>query len=128
MRGIRTMSTVEDALTILEKTSRTFFIPIHHLPRGLQEAIMAGYLCLRAIDEIEDHPRLDNHTKAVLLRSISQTLQTTFVADDFKTALGYAQQELPEVSLRIGEWALLAPLPIAPRVWEAAATMADRMA
>jgi farnesyl-diphosphate farnesyltransferase len=128
MKGMNAVGTTENALALLEKTSRTFFVPISHLPAKLQEAVISGYLCLRAIDEIEDHPRLDNRTKAVLLRSISQTLQTTFAADDFMMIFGRFQQELPEVSLRIGEWALLAPQPIAPRVWEATATMADRMA
>ncbi len=82
------MSVSEDALDMLKKTSRTFFIPISRLPAELQDAVMSGYLCLRAIDEVEDHPRLDNHTKAMLLRSISQTLQTTtFAAGDFTTAM-----------------------------------------
>lgn len=89
---------------------------------------MSGYLCLRAIDEVEDHPSLDNHAKALLLHSISHTLQTAFDADDFAIAFGRYQQELPEVTLRVGEWALLAPPTVAPRVWEATATMADRMA
>ncbi len=122
------MSIGEVALDMLKETSRTFFIPISRLPAGLQDAVMSGYLCLRAIDEVEDHPRLDNRTKAILLHSISYTLQTTFAAGDFTTALGRYQQELPEVTLRIGDWALLAPPSIAPRVWEATATMADRMA
>jgi len=122
------VSIAENALAMLAKTSRTFFIPISRLPVGLQDAVMAGYLCLRAIDEIEDHPRLDHHTKAMLLRSISRTLQTTFAASDFTVALNHHQQELPEVTLCIGDWASLAPPAIAPRIWEATATMADRMA
>lgn len=122
------MSIGEAALAMLEKTSRTFFIPISRLPDRLQDAVMSGYLCLRAIDEIEDHPRLDNHTKATLLHAISRTLQTTFDASDFAPAFERQQQELPEVTLRVGDWALLAPPTIAPRVWEATATMADRMA
>lgn len=89
---------------------------------------MAGYLCLRAIDEIEDHPGLDNCAKATLLHSISHTLQTHFTAHSFSTAFGRWQNELAEVTLRVGEWALLAPPTIAARVWEATATMADRMA
>lgn len=122
------MSIGEDALAILEETSRTFFIPISRLPAGLQEAVMSGYLCMRAIDEVEDHPRLDNRTKAALLRAISYTLQATFDADDFAAAFDSYRQELPEVTLRVGDWALLAPPSIAPRVWEATAAMADRMA
>jgi farnesyl-diphosphate farnesyltransferase len=35
---------------------------------------------------------------------------------------------LPEVTLRIGEWAILAPETIAPRIWDATAAMSDRMA
>ena len=122
------MSIGEDALDMLKKTSRTFFIPISRLPAGLQDAVMSGYLCLRAIDEVEDHPRLDNRTKAMLLHSIGHRLQTTFGAGDFTKALDHYRQELPEVTLRVGDWALLAPPSIAPRVWEATATMADRMA
>ncbi len=121
-------STKEHALDILAKTSRTFFIPIQRLPDRLQEAVMSGYLCMRAIDEVEDHPTLDNHSKALLLRSISQMLQTSFAVGDLEGILLKHQRVLPQVSLRIAEWALLAPLSIAPRIWEATATMADRMA
>ena len=122
------MSIGETALDMLEKTSRTFFIPISRLPAGLQDAVMSGYLCLRAVDEVEDHPTLDNLTKAMLLYTISHTLQTTFTADDFTSVLRPYRQELPEVTLRIGDWAALAPPAIAPRVWETTATMATRMA
>ena len=118
------MSTGEHALDMLKRTSRTFSIPISYLPAGLQDAVMSGYLCLRAIDEVEDDPELDHRTKAKLLRGISRTLQTTFTAGDFAALLGDYQRSLPEVTLRIGDWALLAPQPIAPRVWEATATMA----
>ena len=128
MEGIDRVSIDENVLNMLKKTSRTFCIPISRLPTGLQEAVTSGYLCLRAIDEVEDHSQLDNRTKARLLRSISQTLQAPFTVRDFITALEHAQQELPEVTRRIGDWALLAPSSIAPRVWEATATMADRMA
>jgi farnesyl-diphosphate farnesyltransferase len=118
----------EEAMEMLEKTSRTFSIPIMRLPGELQDAVMAGYLCLRAIDEVEDHPSLDNPTKARLLRSISRTMQTNFAPGDFRVVLDDYRQELPEVTLRVGEWALFAPADIAPRIWEATATMADRMA
>jgi farnesyl-diphosphate farnesyltransferase len=120
-----------DALEILKETSRTFYIPISQLPAGLQEAVTSAYLCMRAIDEIEDHPALDNSTKAQLLRSISQTLQTGvdgFAADAFGAGLSSCQSALPEVTLRVREWAILAPETIAPRIWDATAAMADRMA
>lgn len=121
----------QDALEVLKETSRTFYIPISRLPPGLQEAVTSAYLCMRAIDQIEDHPALDNPTKAKLLRQISQTLQTgvdSFSIDAF--ADGFSQHEavLEEVTLRIREWLLLAPSGIAPRIWDATAAMADRMA
>lgn len=122
------MNTKDNALEVLKETSRTFFVPISLLPDRLRDSVMSSYLCLRAIDEVEDHPRLDRSTKARLLHTISHILQTTFAADAFIAVLGNYQQELPEVSHRIGEWALLAPSSIAPRIWEATATMADRMA
>jgi farnesyl-diphosphate farnesyltransferase len=114
---------------MLKATSRTFYIPISRLPSGgLQEAVASAYLCLRAIDEVEDHASLPNQDKAQLLRSISCILQTHFSPEDFASAMHLHREVLPEVTLRIADWALLAPAPIAPRVWEATATMADRMA
>jgi len=118
-----------DALEVLKETSRTFYIPISTLPPGLQEAIASAYLCMRAIDQIEDHPALDNPTKAKILRTISLTLQAAvdgFAIDAF--TVGLNTHPLPEVTIRIREWALLAPESIAPRIWEATAAMADRMA
>lgn len=123
------MNLRKNALEILQATSRTFYIPISRLPSGLQEAVASAYLCMRAIDEIEDHPTLDNFTKAKLLRQISLNLQAATqnsTIDDF--LVGLSSHQLEEVSLRLGEWALLAPENIAPRIWDATAAMADRMA
>lgn len=125
------MDSCRDALAILEETSRTFYIPISRLPLGLQEAVTSAYLCMRAIDEIEDHPGLDNSTKAKLLRTISLRLQAAVPdspIEDFLVGLNVHQELLPEVTVRIREWALLAPVTIAPRIWDATAAMADRMA
>jgi farnesyl-diphosphate farnesyltransferase len=122
------MALREDALHLLQETSRTFYIPISRLPANLQEAVMSGYLCMRAIDQIEDHPSLDNQTKARLLRAVSRIMQTNFDVSDFAAVFARHEYALEEVTLRIGDWALLAPATIAPRVWEATATMADRMA
>ncbi|HEY9608724.1 phytoene/squalene synthase family protein [Allocoleopsis sp.] len=121
----------EDALKILEETSRTFYIPISCLPVRLQEAVTSAYLCMRAIDQIEDHPMLDNPSKAKLLRTISMRLQAGvdgFAINDFSDGFSLHQELLPEVSIRIGEWGILAPEDIAPRIWDATAAMADRMA
>ncbi|MFN7247207.1 MAG: squalene/phytoene synthase family protein, partial [Microcystis sp.] len=124
------MNLRDNALTILQETSRTFYIPISRLPDRLLEAVASAYLCMRAIDEVEDHPDLDNFSKSQILRQISLNLQAgteNSTKEDF--AFGLVHREiLPEVTLRIGEWALLAPDSIAPRVWDATAAMADRMA
>jgi farnesyl-diphosphate farnesyltransferase len=125
------MNLCQNALDILKETSRTFYIPISRLPTGLQEAVTSAYLCMRAIDEIEDHPDLDHLLKAKLLRNVSLTLQAArdgFAIDDFSTGLQDYQSHLAEVTVRIGEWALLAPPTIAPRIWDATAAMSERMA
>jgi len=125
------MALRKDALEVLEETSRTFFIPISRLPLGLQEAVTSAYLCMRAIDQIEDHPTLDNPSKAKLLRAISRKLQAGvngFASDDFSDGFSLHRELLPEVTIRIGEWAQLASGTIAPRIWDSTAAMADRMA
>ncbi len=119
------------ALEILKQTSRTFYIPIVGLPDKLQDAVASAYLCMRAIDEIEDSPDLDNITKAKLLRQISLRLQEVVNISTYKhigADLDDYRDILPEVSLTIGEWAILAPESIAPRICDATAAMADRMA
>ena len=125
------MNLRNNALKILKETSRTFYIPISRLPDRLQEAVASAYLCMRAIDEVEDHPDLDNFTKAQLLRRMSLNLQAgseNARVDDFSAGLMPYNACLPDVTLRVGEWALLAPDSIAPRIWDATAAMADRMA
>lgn len=125
------MDLPRNTLEVLKETSRTFYIPISELPPRLQEAVASAYLCMRAIDEIEDHPGLDNLTKAKLLRTISLILQAAVDGspiDAFNVGLITHQHLLPEVTLRIREWALLTPESIAPRIWSAIAAMADQMA
>ncbi|MEY2831391.1 MAG: hypothetical protein RLZZ574_649 [Cyanobacteriota bacterium] len=125
------MNLRDRALETLKQTSRTFYIPIARLPEKLQDAVASAYLCMRAIDEIEDTPDLDNQTKALLLRSISLRLQEITDLDSY-ARIGEDLEEynavLPDVSLSIGEWASLAPKTIAPRICDATAAMADRMA
>ena len=121
-----------DALEILKQTSRTFYIPIVRLPDKLQLAVASAYLCMRAIDEVEDSDVLSTEVKAKLLREISGTLQSQ--SHDFKRKDPFAEifepysDFLPEVTLRINEWSLLADCTIAPRIWDATAAMSDRMA
>ncbi len=120
-----------EALKILKQTSRTFYIPIALLPNKLQDSVASAYLCMRAIDEIEDNSVLDNATKAKLLRNISLRLQEIVDISTYNrigSDLNDYRHILPEVTLRIGEWAILAPESIAPRICDATAAMADRMA
>jgi farnesyl-diphosphate farnesyltransferase len=122
-----------EVLAMLEATSRTFYVPIARLPDPLRKAVAVSYLCMRAIDEIEDHPLLDKTSKAALLRTISLILRKTTTAPGsasqlFSAAFDPYRDVLPPVSSRIGEWACLAPEQIAPQIWAATATMADRMA
>lgn len=123
----------QDALRVLEETSRTFYLPVVGLPEGLREAVAAGYLCMRAIDEVEDHPQLDGETKARILHGMSLILQAQTTIESFnhrQFAELFASQadNLAEVTVRVGEWACFAPKFIAPRIWEATSGMADRMA
>jgi farnesyl-diphosphate farnesyltransferase len=127
------MALPSETLDVLKQTSRTFFIPISLLPSGLQEAVGAAYLCMRAIDEIEDHHALDAATKVRLLRGVSalfqaQTSVASFAHARFATLFAQSPVPLPRVTLGLSEWACQVPEPIAPRVWDAAAATADRMA
>ncbi len=127
------MTKTNDLLQILKETSRTFFIPIVRLPGLLQETIGAAYLCMRAIDEIEDHPSLDNHSKVFLLHRLSWAMQAQLgngAMDDqgLDSVFSAYQRILPEVTLRLSDWLAKIPTQIAPRVWDATIAMADRMA
>jgi len=123
-----------DLLRVLKETSRTFYIPISRLPLKLQETIGSAYLCMRAIDEIEDHPSLDREAKTSILHKLSWSLQAQLAAigsvNKSVQEIIFApyRQILPEVTLRIGDWLAHAPLGIAPRIWDATIAMADRMA
>ena len=71
---METSTWTKSPMKVLEETSRTFYIPIALLPEGIREAVASAYLCLRAIDEVEDHPKLENSVKAKILRSMSVKL------------------------------------------------------
>ncbi|HEX9069165.1 MAG TPA: phytoene/squalene synthase family protein [Ktedonobacterales bacterium] len=123
----------QDVNDALLATSRTFFLPISQLPDGLRQAVAAAYLCMRAIDEIEDHPTLRSSEKARVLRQVSRFFQAQsdvahFAADELTAILRTPALDLPPVTRRLADWACYVPAPIAPRVWDATAAMADRMA
>lgn len=122
-----------DMLAALQETSRTFYLPVIRLPAGLQEAVAAGYLSMRALDEIEDHAGIPNREKATLLSGLSLAFQGQTSLDAFDRGpidhlLKPYRRTLAPVSLQLADWAKLAPAPVAPRIWDASAAMADRMA
>lgn len=119
----------KEAFRILEKTSRTFFIPISYLTDGLKEAVAAAYLCMRAIDEIEDHPNLSPKVKHDLLMETSKLLKSKHLDRKMLTSLYKPyQSKLPEVTLRLADWLKICPQPLQTRVTEATSTMAQGMA
>ena len=80
--------TQDRVMAALEANSRTFFIPISRMPPGLKEATTSAYLCMRAIDEIEDHPTLSNAVKARILQQVSLAFQSHPYRNDADIAGG----------------------------------------
>ena len=100
MKGVKHMTDQsilhKKAMDFLLTTSRTFFIPISHLPAGLQEAIGSAYLCMRAIDEIEDDALLPADTKIFLLQSVAKLLKE----DDSKERIEALLLHIRKICLR----------------------------
>ncbi|MCP8970418.1 phytoene/squalene synthase family protein [Ectobacillus sp. SYSU M60031] len=115
-------------MRVLQETSRTFFIPISYLPAGLQETVAAAYLCMRAIDEIEDHPYLQPQVKHDVLQAIRSQLRMNSGREEFLSVIEPWKQLLPEVTVRLYDWIELCPQPVLPQVLEATALMAGGMA
>lgn len=127
---------VDDALRVLEKTSRTFYIPITRLPGELKQAATSAYLCLRALDEIEDHPKLDRDIKTklldeayvIMLSQVSEELGLDPDTDlDFDKIFCPYQKELPEVTLRIEKWLSYSPKRYKPWIHHYTMVMAEHM-
>jgi farnesyl-diphosphate farnesyltransferase len=126
MSGINDLH--RNAMDMLAATSRTFYIPISRLPAGLQEAVASAYLCMRAIDEVEDHSLLSADSKVYLLRTISLILKGgSYNNSGLQTAFSPFQSLLPAVTLHLDDWIRLCPAPIVPAVIDATAEMAERM-
>ncbi|WP_235941278.1 squalene/phytoene synthase family protein [Paenibacillus puerhi] len=119
---------MSEALNMLKKTSRTFYIPISRLDPGLKEAVTAAYLCMRAIDEIEDRPELDDPTKIKLLSEIRDILPTSRVSASVQELLAPYQGKLPEVSLQLHKWIELCPPGTVETVCRYTSRMAGDMA
>jgi farnesyl-diphosphate farnesyltransferase len=117
-----------DAMDILAATSRTFFIPISRLVPGLQEAVASAYLCMRAIDEIEDDPSLSVELKVELLNKISVILKEPSIDEELATLLAPYESVLPSVTLRLADWVRVCPVSVNPVVRKSTSTMAREMA
>ncbi|MCF2939532.1 phytoene/squalene synthase family protein [Paenibacillus alkaliterrae] len=115
-------------MSMLQKTSRTFYIPISRLVPGLKEAVASAYLCMRAIDEIEDHETLAVDLKAELLLGIHDAFQSPDVISETQKLLAPHREALPAVSVRIDEWASLCPVSVNPVVYRYIAMMSKQMA
>jgi farnesyl-diphosphate farnesyltransferase len=114
---------------VLKSTSRTFFIPISRLPSGLKEAVMSAYLCMRAMDEIEDHPTLPSSIKIELLRSICSVLQEEpFNESRIKAIFSPYSSQLEQVTLDLLDWIRLSPPSAVPDILKATSTMSAGMA
>lgn len=123
-----TLKLPSDTMTILAETSRTFFIPISRLSPILKEAVASAYLCMRAIDEIEDHPELPSETKISLLRSVSQLLLKDKTSHEWGPLFEQYKTLLPEVTLRLSDWVTLSPAAAVSTICKSTAAMASGMA
>lgn len=120
----------KEAMRVLKETSRTFYIPITLLKRELRLTVGSAYLCMRAIDEIEDHETMDAEVKEQLLRKTQALLveEGMFDSAAYQEALGPYTDDLPEVTIRLGEWIQVCPTGIVRKVKDATAEMAGGMA
>ncbi|MFD2117358.1 squalene/phytoene synthase family protein [Paenibacillus yanchengensis] len=113
---------------MLKNTSRTFFIPINKLKGQLQDAVASAYLCMRAIDEIEDHPELPESYKVEKLMQVHEAFLSDQPIERIEQLLTKEQQLLPEVTYRMAEWASLCPESARTAVFRHTAKMSKQMA
>lgn len=120
----------KEAMHILKLTSRTFYIPITLLNRQLKLTVASAYLCMRAIDEIEDHETINAAAKEKLLRDTEGLLLKDGAFDKEQYALLIApyEKELPEVTVRLADWLVVCPEGIREKVQAYTAEMAGGMA
>lgn len=117
----------KEAMKVLKLTSRTFYIPITLLEPTLKKTVASAYLCMRAIDEIEDHEMLQPEIKQYLLQSISALLKSEFDNERYQQLLEEYKTFLPEVTLRLGDWLRICPEGIVEQVKESTSIMAAGM-
>jgi farnesyl-diphosphate farnesyltransferase len=115
-------------MSMLQQTSRTFYIPISRLVPGLKEAVASAYLCMRAIDEIEDDPALPDTVKINLLRDLSAAFRSPHPIPEIGNVLKPYKDLLPNVTLELADWVLLCPATIQSTVQRYIADMSEQMA
>ncbi len=118
----------KEAMKMLKDTSRTFYIPITLLGTTLKNTVGSAYLCMRAIDEIEDHETMDPVVKQQLLRTTSELLKEPFNQKAYEEMVAPYGDLLPEVTMRLGDWLLICPEGILETVQEYTSIMAAGMA
>src|SRR5690625_3151711 len=115
---------------VLKLTSRTFYIPITLLKRKLKLTVGSAYLCMRAIDEIEDHEQLELAIKNDLLRKTANLLRADGEFNDkaYRVLIDPYKSQLAEVTIRLGDWLKICPTDIVAKIKQTTAEMADGMA
>lgn len=124
----KTNDLMNEAMEMLLTTSRTFYIPISRLVPGIKDAVASAYLCMRAIDEIEDHSELSSEVKIKLLQAVSKILQGNSIEAELSELFRPYKETLPDVTTRLNDWIVVCPDSIASRVKQSTAVMADQMA
>src|SRR5690625_7431382 len=96
---------VKESMKVLKETSPTFYIPITLLKREVKLTVGSAYLCMRAIDEIEDHEEMDANIKASLLRQTRDLLVTDedFDKYTYEQLVNPYIAEVHDVTLRLGD-------------------------
>ncbi|WP_010651900.1 squalene/phytoene synthase family protein [Oceanobacillus massiliensis] len=118
----------KEAMKVLKLTSRTFYIPIKLLNSTLKKTVGSAYLCMRAIDEIEDHEQLDGDVKHRLLTETSKLLKSDFDEAAYRELIQPYESLLPEVTVRLGDWLRFCPAGIVDEVKASTSEMAEGMA
>lgn len=119
----------KEAMNVLKATSRTFFIPITFLEKDMKTTVATAYLCMRAIDEIEDHEDITVEEKARMLTKTAELLSVQpFDNAAYLKEIDAYKMILPEVTLRLNDWLSLCPDAIRERVAASTGEMAGGMA
>lgn len=110
----------------VEADKPDFYIPISKLIPELREAVSSAYLCMRAIDEVEDDEKMPAPIKKEL--PLAPEAMKSPNMEEALHQLWEPHREAPlDVTLRMNEWARLCPAGIAPTVFNYIKMMAEQM-